>query len=222
MPVILYEMSHSPFCIPISRMLEAAGVPFQRVAVPNWDRSAVIQATGGQYYQVPVLEHDGRVIFEIRPDSQEVARYVDAEFCGARLFPSDQEGLQQILIEHLENDLESLTFRLADIHYIPAIPDLVGRVMTIRHKERKFGPGCVEAWKRDAAQLRAGVERLCARFDNMLSTRAFLLGAEPLYVDFLLHGILGGYTYQGWNELPAEQPHLTTWMARMREFRLPA
>src|SRR5688572_15220081 len=104
MSLTLYEMPHSPFCIPIVRMLDAVGMRFDRVNVPNWDRRAVIERTEGRYYQVPVLEHDGRVIFESGGDTQDVARYVDRTFCGSRLFPAEHEGLQQILIHHLEND----------------------------------------------------------------------------------------------------------------------
>jgi glutathione S-transferase len=219
MALSLHEMPHSPFCIPISRMLDAAGVPFDRVNVPNWDRRAVLELTGGRYYQVPVLVHDGRVIFESAGDSQDVARYVDHTFCGGRLFPKEQEGLQQILISHLENDVEGVTFRLTDIHYIPTIASVCERGMVIRHKERKFGPGCVDAWRRDQESLRAQAEGLLARFDGMLGGQHFLLGERPLYTDFLLYGIVGNYTFNGWNELPERMPALIEWTERMSAFR---
>ena len=43
----LHEMSHSPYCIPVARILEAYGVPFERVPVPPWDRRQVARLTDG-------------------------------------------------------------------------------------------------------------------------------------------------------------------------------
>jgi len=159
--------------------------------------------------------HDGQVIFESGPDTQDVARYVDLAFCGGRLFPAEHEGLQQILISYLENEVEGVTFRLADIHYVPAIEDLVHRVMVIRHKERKFGRGCVDAWRRDAHKLQTEAVGHFDRFDQMLQNRPFLLGEEPVYTDFLFYGIIGNYTFQRWNALPASLAAVDEWRQRM-------
>jgi glutathione S-transferase len=215
MATTLYELPHSPYCIPIARMLEAAGVPFERVAVSNADRRQIIELTEGRYYQVPVLVDNGHVVFELTPDSQEVPRYVDRTYCGGRLFPAKLDGLQQILFDYIENDVESATFRLADIHYVPGIEDRVERIMVTRHKERRYGAGCVDAWRRDADTFRAEAERHFTRFESMLSAQPFLLGEQPVYTDFLLYGILGNYTFQGWNTLPATLPNLLAWQQRM-------
>jgi hypothetical protein len=47
-----------------------------------------------------------------------------------------------VLLEHIENELEGLTFKLCDINYLPAIENLVKRTMVNRHKERRSGRGC--------------------------------------------------------------------------------
>ncbi|MCB1228229.1 MAG: glutathione S-transferase family protein [Verrucomicrobiales bacterium] len=220
MSIQLYEMPFSPFCIPISRMLEAAGVEFERIDVPNWDRRPVIEITGGAYYQVPVLVHEGRVVFESAADSQDVARYTDTTFCNGRFFPAGRDDEQAPLIQHFEDDLEGLTFKLTDVHYVPSIPDLGDRVMVIRHKERKFGAGCVELWTREAESLRADLESKLAPLDARLKNPPFLLGEQPVYADFLLYGVLGNYTFNGWNALPAHLTALKAWRQRMAEFRL--
>ncbi|MEM7387471.1 MAG: glutathione S-transferase N-terminal domain-containing protein, partial [Verrucomicrobiota bacterium] len=145
----IYEMEHSPFCIPITRALEALGQDVERIPVSNWDRRPVIELTGGRYYQVPVLVHGDDVIAESSPSSQDIARYVDTNFGGGRLFPESNAGLQEIVIEHIENDIEDRTFKLVDPLYLKSIEDAGARMMVIRHKERKFGAGCVDAWGRD-------------------------------------------------------------------------
>jgi glutathione S-transferase len=168
---------------------------------------------------VPVLRHDSRVIYESRADSQDVARYVDATFARGALFPAALEGLQAIVIDFLENEVESLTFKLADIHYIPAIPDVVARGMTVRHKERRFGRGCIEQWRRDAVAIRAQSDTLLARFETTLLHSPFLFGDTPLYSDFLLFGILGNLTHRGWNQLSDAQPVLGKWCGTMAAYR---
>lgn len=222
MCVVIYEMEHSPYCIPITEALTALGVSFERVAIPNWDRSKIIEITGGQYYQVPVLKHGEKVIFEQDDQSLDVARYVDQHFADGRLFPVETSGLQEIIVAHIENDLEGLTFKLCDIHYLPAIEDGVGRVMSIRHKERRFGRGCVDSWRENRQVLKADVERMLERFDRTLRSRAFLMGDSPQYVDFALSGVIGNYTYRNYNSLNPEHSGLLEWYRRLRGFRFSA
>lgn len=215
----LYEMPHSPFCIPISQALAALGIEFERVPVPNWDRSRVIQITNGAHYEVPVLVHDGRPVFESGPNTQDIARYVDGVFGGGRLFPPEFDGLQEILLDHIENDIESVTFKLVDPDYLQSIPEAVHRVQVIRHKERKFGRGCVDAWRSDKDAIRRQADLFLSRFERMLGGRDFLLGAQPVYLDFALSGILGNLTYNNWNRLSADQRLLESWAGRLASFQ---
>src|SRR5688572_26067460 len=204
-PILVYQMAHSPFCIPITQALTSLGVPFETREVPNWDRSELIQLTGGDYYQVPVLVDGERIVFESRADSQDVARYVDTVYAGGRLFPEILEGPQRCVIDFLENEVEARGFKLADIHYVPAIADVVNRTMVIRHKERRFGRGCVDQWRRDAAEIRLELDGLLARFETTLRRQSFLFGSAPVYADFLLYGTIGNFTYHGWNHLHPQQ-----------------
>ena len=219
MSVVIYEMRHSPFCIPITQMLRAGGVEFDSREIPNWDRSEVIRLTKGAYYQVPLLLHDERAIFESQPDSQDVARYVDKTFLRSRLFPAPLEGLQAILIDFLENEVEARTFKLVDPPYLESVDDIVARAMVVRHKERKFGPGCIDQWRRDAPKIRAEADRLLQRFEVTLQHSPFLLGKSPVYSDFLLFGILGNLTFRGYNRLNESQQALGEWSERLRALR---
>src|SRR5829696_7351530 len=166
--MIVYQMPHSPFCIPITRALSALNVPFETRDVPNWDRSEIIRLTEGAYYQVPLLVDGERLVHETSANSQDVARYVDTLYASGRLFPGSIEGPHQCVIDFLENEVEARGFKLADIHYVPGIPDLVGRTMTIRHKERRFGRGCVDQWQLEAGTIRAELDQLLARFEDTL------------------------------------------------------
>jgi len=219
MSVVLYQMPHSPYAIPIRQALVACGVSPDLRDVPNWDRTEIIQLTGGAYYQVPLLVHNGRAVFESEGHSLDVARYVDATWGKGRLFPEALSAPNLCLVEWIEDAVEARTFKLADVHYVPSIEDTVTRTMVVRHKERKFGKGCVEQWTQGAGSIRAELDRLLARCVSTLKHTPFLLGTSPVYADFALFGVLGNLTHERWNELSSEQVTLQQFVDRMQAWR---
>ncbi len=219
MSIQVYEMAHSPYCIPITQALTAFGIDFDRVSVPNWDRGEVIRLTQGAYYQVPVLRHDEKVVYETSSNSLDIARYVDLNFAEGRLFPREYAGIHEIAIDFIENDLELLTFKLVDPSYCDSIDNIENRIQVIRHKERRFGRGCVDEWKNSKPLIRAKADELLTRFQAALMTKPFLFGETPIYADFALYGIIGNMTYQGWNELGEAQSDLKDWAKRVENYR---
>lgn len=216
-----FQLPHSPYCLPITRALEALGVSFEAVNVSNGIRTKIIRLTNGAYYQVPVLVHDSKIIFdgsEGSTDGLDVPRYVDRTWAQGRLFPAALAGLQAVLIPHLEGEVEGATFKLTDIHYLPTLTDLVDRVMVLRHKERRFGRGCVDQWRANYAPMYAHATELLRPFDAMVAGQSFLLGPQPVYTDFALYGVLANLTFNDWNPFPP-LPRLVEWFARMKVFR---
>jgi glutathione S-transferase len=222
MPMLtIYQYPRSPFCIAVMQALTAAGIPYAAVEVPTGDRSAIIKRTNGAYYQVPLLEDGDRLIYESGADTQDIAEYIDEHYTGHRLFPAASRGWQAIANRYIENDVEEVTFKVCDAVCIPPIEDVVERTMQIRHKERKFGPGCVTRWMQERPAMIEEATRLLRPFDQVLGTgeHPFLLGALPVYTDFLLFGILGNFTYQGTASLPADLGALRQWYERLQVFR---
>ena len=218
-PLSLYGFGHSPFYVAIAQALRALAVPFTPVEVPSWDRSPIARLTQGQYYQVPVLVHGDEVVFESGGESQDVAEYVEAEFGEGKLFPAGTAGLHEILLEFIENRVEDLTFKLVDPFYVDSLTEVGERAMVVRHKERKFGRGCIEVWRRDLPQLRAEADRLLHRFEVMLGRSPYLLGDQPVYADFSLYGIVRAMTYGGYNQLSPSQAALAEWAGRLEGYR---
>ena len=221
MPLV-HQLPHSQYCLPITRALGALGVEHRTVDVSNADRTVVIRLTGGAHYQIPVLEHDGKIVFdgsEGGTDGLDVARYVDRTWGRGRLFPLEHEGVQAVLVPHIEGEVEGVAFKLADIHHVPAIADLVERTMVIRHKERRYGRGCIDEWRAGREALSAQVATLLRPFDAMLAVHPFLLGAQPVYADFALFGVLANLTFNDWNPFPPGLPRLAEWFARMKTYR---
>ena len=216
--LILHELSHSPFCIPVLRILEAYHQPCERVEVASWDRRGLARLTGGAYYQVPILEDEGRLVYETAADSLAVAHYLDAKVADGDLFPAHCLGIQEIVIAHIEDTLEGLGFRLSDPAYVDAIEDLGERVMVIRHKERKMGSGCVERSRAEAPELKVAFEAALIPYEGRLGQSDFLFGKQPVYADYALYGVLGNAQYGGAYTLGENLAHLKRWESQIAHF----
>jgi glutathione S-transferase len=181
MPTI-YQYPRSPFCIAVIQALVAGGISPELIEVPSGDRSSIIKLTNGAYYQVPVLDDDGKLVYESGPDSQDIAEYIDERYLQHRLFPVASRGWQAIVNHYLENEVEAVTFKVGDAVLIPQIEDVVERTPQIRHKERKFGPGCLARWQQERPAMIAEATRLLRPFEQVLATnpRGFLWGAACL------------------------------------------
>ena len=143
----LIQFPWSPFCIPQRRILEYSGAPFKITNVPPQERDLVWKLTRQRYHGVPIIRDGKNVIFEINDDTQVIAKYLD-EKLALGLFPAELRGVQSILWRHIENEVEGATFRLNDIYYQKNVP-AADQLQYLRFKERKFGRGCIEQWRRE-------------------------------------------------------------------------
>lgn len=209
----LIQFPWSPFCITIRHILKRHHIPFKLHNIPFHDRASIITATKGRGHSVPCLVDGKRALCDATDFGQEVARYVDRRFT-LDLFPKEFEGIQLILSRYIENELESVGFKVNDTYVIPKRP-LVERVMMVRHKERKFGKGCVREWTAHRRQLRTRFADLLEPIDNMLASSPFLLSERPLFVDYNLYGVLENYLFNGNTKLPSLK-HLRRWHRRMK------
>lgn len=209
----LIQFPWSPFCITIRHILKHHRIPFTLRNIAFHDRAPVITATKGAGYTVPCLVDGKRGICDVTEWGQEVARYVDRRY-RLGLFPQRLEGLQLILSRYIEQELETVGFKVNDTYVIPKRP-LVERTMLIRHKERKFGKGCVREWTAQRRSLCAEFTELLEPIDNMLAASPFLLADRPLFVDYNLYGILGNYLFNKKTALP-DLTHVRRWHRTMK------
>lgn len=216
----LIQFPWSPFCIVARRILEFSGANFKVRNIPNGDRSLVWKLTRERYYQVPILKDGSAVIFETTDTSQVIAKYINEKY-QLDLFPREWIGVQQVLWRYIENDIEGLGFKLNDIYWRDQVPKS-DRLLFVRHKERKFGRGCLDQWAKDQKQMVAQIEAALLPCEQMLNDKQFLLTDRPLFVDFDLFGIVENYLYSGHYELPRSHTQLREWHARMKRVKRPA
>ena len=166
-----------------------SGAKFKIINVPPQERSLVWKLTGQKYYGVPVIRDGKSVLFEVNDDSQVIAKYLDTKHKFG-LFPWELEGVQSILWHYIENEIEGACFRLNDIYWREVVP--AGEQLAfLRHKERKFGRGCLDQWRAQQKDFLVQLEHRLVPFEEMLMFKPFLLDQQPRFADFDLYGMLG-------------------------------
>jgi glutathione S-transferase len=221
----LYQYTYSPYCIPIELVLRHSGIPYEVVNLHVGDPSPVIELTKGAYYQVPVIEDlfSRQVIYDKSPSGDDVPRFLAQQAPLMNLFPEEVAGLQRILITYVENECESVGFKINDAHRDKWLKNDLERGLYRRHKERKFGAGCMEEWTRDVAKLNEKFFAVLQPFEEMLGQQPFLTGEFPVYADYALCGVIGNFLFSGATSLPAHYLMLEAWYTKMRagNFRNP-
>jgi glutathione S-transferase len=214
----LIQFPFSPFCIPSRRILEFSGVKFKIINVPPQERSLVWKLTKQKYYGVPVIRDGKNIVFDDTDDLQIVAKHLDQKL-NLGLFPTEREGVQSILWRCIENEIEGATFRLNDIYYRENLP-AAEQLQYLRFKERKFGRGCIDQWRKDQKSWLKKLETGLVPFEQMLAHSEFLLDERPLFVDFDLFGMLENFLFSGHYALPKSQPNLREWHRCMKTIQI--
>jgi glutathione S-transferase len=90
----------------------------------------------------------------------------------------------------------------------------------LRHKDRKFGRGCITKRRAERKKMCAQLEVKLIPFEDMLHYKPFLLDQRPRLVDFNLDGMLANFLYSGHYRLPAAHTQLKEWYHRMSHIKL--
>jgi glutathione S-transferase len=213
----LIQFSWSPFCLVQRRILDYSGVRFKITNIPSQDRTLAWRLTRHRYYGVPIVRDGRTVVFETDEDSQVIAKYLDGKL-QLDLFPKRFHGVDRVLWRFIEDQVEGACFRLNDSYWLEFVPK-ADQLTYLRHKERKFGRGCLDLW---AAQREHWLETLTEKltpFECMLAERPFLLRAEPHFIDFDLWGMLACFLQSGHYQMPAVHTCLQEWYRRMSHLK---
>lgn len=215
----LIQFPWSPFCLVQRRLLEASGAKFKLTNLPqHTDRNLIWKLTRQQYHAVPIIKDGRQVIFESGDDTQDIAKYIDAKL-KLGLFPVEREGMQSVLWRYFEHEVEAVGFKLNDIYFREFVSPRE-QVTFVRHKERKFGRGCLDQWRTQQADLQGQLEQRLLPAEQMLAYSTFLLEEHPLFVDFNLYGMVANYLYSGHYVLPKGLPNLARWYNQMRKVKI--
>jgi glutathione S-transferase len=182
----LYSFAYSPFVAKVKKCLELKGITFEVVEVPYLDRRELVAKTGG-YVHVPVLEDQGEIVTE----SARISAYLDSHYP----LSLREDPLAVVFEQWAEGPLEDAAFRVAAPGMYDRFAELQGGREDAREiwrlmKERRYGDGCVEAWRKNAAALTKTVGELFAPIALAVKVKPFVLGATPSLADAAIYGQL--------------------------------
>lgn len=179
----LHRLAYSPYARKVQRLLEILHVPFRMVDVPYGDREDLARLTGGYIY-VPVLELDTG---EVLVDSRAICERLLADIPSA-LVPPALEAAVWAWHDHVEGPVEDVLFRLATPAIRDAWPTAWERALYTLVKERRYGAGCVDAWRADREGLLTRARAVLAPTRRTLRRQPFAFGDAPTLVDIALYG----------------------------------
>jgi glutathione S-transferase len=182
----LYSLRYSPYVRKVQMLLELLQRRFELVEVCYSDRTELAELTGGYIY-VPVLVTDDGCV---HVESRRICQRLMADAPDSVLTPAPLEGPIWAYADFCDGPLEDVLFRLASPVIRDAWQDAGERALYTLIKERKFGAGCIDAWRADRAAL---VNRARDLLQPTLSTLArvpFVFGAQVTLADAALYGEL--------------------------------
>jgi glutathione S-transferase len=209
----LYRFRYSPFARKVQMVLDLLGRRYQLVEVPYSDRDEIARVTGGHIYVPVLVGDDGRVTVE----SRQICELLLADESARWLAPEPLEGPIWAYADFVDGPLEDILFRVASPFVRDAWERPGERALYTLIKERKFGAGCVDQWKRDQEPLLDRARLLLAPTIRTLRSVPFLFGAEPTLADAALYGNLA-MLFEAERSLPAAlAPELRSYMTRLEE-----
>jgi glutathione S-transferase len=181
----LYSLRYSPYVRKVQMLLELLGQKFDLSELRYSDRTELAEVTGGYIYVPVLVTDDGRVHVESRKICQRLL--ADTPHT---LTPAPLEGPIWAYADFCDGPLEDVLFRLASPVIRDAWQDAGERALYTLIKERKFGAGCVEAWRADRAALLNRGRELLQPTMSTLARVPFVFGQQATLADAALYGEL--------------------------------
>ncbi len=209
----LYRFRYSPYARKVQMVLDLLPAKYELVEVNYLDREETARLTGG-YIMVPVFVDDGgQVIVESRRICEHLVTRQ-----GTHLVPASLEAAVWAYCDFADGPLEDVLFRVASPIIRDSWTSHFARGLYVFIKERKFGPGCVDAWERDRDALLDKGRILLAPSLRTLERQPFLFGEKPALADAALYGICM-MIEEARSELLAElSPSLIRYARRLEQF----
>jgi glutathione S-transferase len=212
----LYQFAYSPYAAKVRRCLEMKGLRYEIAEVPYLDRRELVAASGG--VMIPVLADGGTVI----ADSARITAWLDERHAPS-LRPGALVGAATALEAWADNVFEDVAFRLAAPDLEPRVAADAGRpdagAMFRVVKERRYGAGCLDAWRAAAKDFESRLSQLLGPWIETLARQPFLLGERPTVADAALWGQLYMIDYAKPGRVAATWPAIVPWYERVTTAR---
>ncbi|MDP2269224.1 MAG: glutathione S-transferase family protein [Archangium sp.] len=179
----LLQFSYSPFAAKVRYCLALKQLDYELVEIPYTQRAELVKVSGG--IGVPVLVDGATVV----TDSPRITAYLETKGGPSlRAHP-----LATVLEQWADNWLEETAFRLA----CPGLEDRIGneqgeeaRLMFRLVKERRYGAGCIAAWRADQSKYAEETKAMLEPIVKAVQASGFVVGDSVSVADAAVAGQL--------------------------------
>jgi glutathione S-transferase len=194
---IVHSVPGSPFGRAVLATLEEKGTPYRFSAVPSGGSKIEPHISRHPFGRVPVLEHDGFVLYE----TQAIQRYLDRILPAPPLTPADPKAAARMDQVMNINDwyLFSGVNAVIGFHRIVA-PRLMG----------------AEPNEEAIAAAMPKAHTVFKELSRLLGTQSFFAGESLTLADLIIAPQIDFFTQTPeWAPLSEGRPNLVDWLARM-------
>ena len=170
----LIQFPWSPFCLVQRRILEFSGVRFKTTNLKlTGDRSLGLEThQGAILWRARSFATARNVVFETGEESQVIAKYLDQKLeLGPVSRRFGRRAIHPLALHRKRNRRAGVQAQRrllsGELFHTP------DQLSYIRHKERKFGRGCLDQWREDQKTLaRQQLAERLLPFEQMLTPSA--------------------------------------------------
>ncbi len=203
-PVRLYTMPISHYCVSAERMLALKGIRYDPVRVPYHDKRELLRETGQDY--VPALRW-GRTVVPWK----EIPAFLEQRQPLPPLFPPGLAGEAALLQNWAHQVLEERVWRAVVTRVGGSLSDEQERWVFEEMQTRARGPWHV--LKAREPEFRKEMEEYLGMVERILEGREWILG-QPSVADCGVFGAISPLVAAG-GAVPARFRRLRQWQARV-------
>lgn len=173
---------YSPHVWKVILALKHKGLDFTLKPVSFSD---IPKIAGGGFTNVPVLDDNGR----LEDDSFKIAKFLDQEYNGAKLFPIKEQETLARMVEHHCNTVLNPRLSVIVVRQMHDMMSPADQAHFRSTRQRRFAAGIEELETRSAAELAQFPEKL-SLMRTILSEQPWIAGSTPAFADHILFSSL--------------------------------
>ncbi len=177
------DVCFSPYVWRIKLMLAHKAIPHQTKTLTFTNKAAL---DGSGVKTVPVIKHDDKWISE----SLTIARYLEDNFPGSRLFETSLAAEQSVIINNwIDRNIVMPIFPMVVTDIYDALDD-ANKEYFKATREPRLGGRKIEDMRAGRDDLRAAFKANFDPLESILANNLYLSGEKPAFADYCLMGSL--------------------------------
>ncbi|HEY6420853.1 MAG TPA: glutathione S-transferase family protein [Candidatus Binataceae bacterium] len=206
-----YQYTISPFSEKVRRVMTYKHLKWNPIECHYEDKTNLLAVTGGKWTRVPVLEWDGKVVY----NSADIIRWLDRKVLDHNVIPQGAGGLMGIIDHWADNTLFMPILFLT----IPDLLDGVGDPALKANREKLIGMTTAQMREREP-EYREQLLTCCRLIEEQVEEKDFFIGKYFTMADASLYHPFFFLALDPKNfAIVDDFPNLKRWYERVRDLK---